>query len=1475
MSAQHQQPQPAHGAAATDNVDMFDSHGNSSLLPSHVGYAMQQAALAHHSSTNLAGMAAAATGSASAAATTPDGEVAPPAMEKRAKRKKDRKSVSTSAAAAPGLPFEPPATATSAHFSHTSQQNTSPTAVSTEREARREAKRRARKSVAATTTAGVAASSSMAELPDYEDEPLAVAQKRRSVAMSLSGASTGPDTPLSRSTAPPPMPAGTYYDDDGLPIAVSERRKSLYSDHRMSVASFSSETGLFSPPPPSVFAPATPSSLMPSGSSISGSAAGGARGSVYGPGTGAYQMHPVGGDRPMSNGITFAADAPGAHSSYQHQQQQQQQQQQPGSPASLTPPGESTFAKLTRKLSGRRRMPGPTHGPSPGLPSPSDIETAHPNAMHRKRSLVRRDRAPPSAAGYGARNTVVPPYGQDPAAMVSPAATGGYYDMRRAMNASANGAAAPPPPPPPAPNNGPIPPSISRRPVMPNANELDFAPPQTSCRRWWIIFSTIVTFYVPTPLMRMFGMTDPEVQQAWREKIALVTIIVLMMLLLGFLTFALQAVLCPPESSGLDVDQLGAGNVVINGFAFDVSTYNHNFNSAHGQFPFERINGEDIARSQRDLSFMFQNEYALLPDCMTAFGPTFLSPKGTLFPCTIGGVAESSATSYGSYPRAYCHANTNLLVGDVQSFVSAGKRKALYVTWEALEDPDNHYIAFNGDVIDLNVLSKITKPIDWTNVQGINVNDVFQRYRNADASMYFASNSTMVSIGKCLSSVARIGTLDSTTMGCLTSQVVQYLSLLVIVSLVLCRFIMALIFRWIISPKLGRRLDVDEKRAMLRLRNARERDASLFSGRTASVNAGGGAGKHYSMVMGDGSPRLGYSDSSSTLGGNGGAYIQDPMTASPKLAPETRSVRSMASHDALGGSNRGSFIGAPRRASALMGNSAYLTGLPDPDISAEEVMHSILLVTCYSEDEQGIRTTLNSLAATAYLDTHKLMFVIADGIIMGHGNDKSTPEIIVSMMEKDPTFPEVPKPYSYVAIAEGTKRHNMAAVHAGYYNYEGHRVPMVVVVKCGGPEEKDMPKPGNRGKRDSQIVLMSFLQKVMFDERMTPLEYDLFQKIHKVARVTPDAYEMVLMVDADTAVATDSLERMVACFARDPSVMGLCGETQIENKWGSPTTMIQVFEYYISHHLAKAFESVFGGVTCLPGCFCAYRIKVPKSDRHWVPILANPDVVDQYQENVVDTLHKKNLLLLGEDRYLTTLMLKTFPKRKMMFVPQATCVTTVPDSFSVLLSQRRRWINSTIHNLLELVLVKDLCGTFCISMQFVIFMELIGTVVLPAAISFTIYLIVISFLTTPVPVIPLILLGLILGLPGILIILTTRKVEFLFWMVVYLFSLPVWNFVLPTYAFWHFDDFSWGATRMVAGAGAKDGHGDDDGEFDSSKIIMKRYAEWEQIKQKAIAQALQTAAQQHAIPMHMGRQSMAYYGVENQLVARGGQEYTA
>ncbi|KAJ9068828.1 ATP-dependent RNA helicase [Entomophthora muscae] len=493
----------------------------------------------------------------------------------------------------------------------------------------------------------------------------------------------------------------------------------------------------------------------------------------------------------------------------------------------------------------------------------------------------------------------------------------------------------------------------------------------------------------------------------------------------------------------------------------------------------------------------------------------------------------------------------------------------------------------------------------------------------------------------------------------------------------------------------------------------------------------------------------------------------------------------------------------------------------------DTLSHILLLVTCYSEGEHSLRTTLDSLALSDYDDDHKLLFVIADGDVTGSGNAKSTPDLLLDMLE--PFYPGVqrtPAPRLYISIGDGPKQSNMACVHMGYYVIEEHRVPFLLIIKCGVSAERGLPKAGNRGKRDSQLILMQWLSNICFNSRMSPLEYDLSEKVRTLCGVTPDSFDMVLMVDADTVVLPDAVSRMVAAMERDPAIMGLCGETKITNKSQSWVTMIQVYEYYISHHLGKAFESIFGGVTCLPGCFCMYRIKIPKSNGYAVPILANPDIVANYSSNDVSTLHKKNLLLLGEDRYLTTLMLRAFPKRKMIYVPKAICKTIVPDEFSVLLSQRRRWINSTIHNLLELVLVPQLCGIFCCSMQFVIFLELLGTVVMPASVLFLLYLVVGIFLGMDV-LLPLLFMAALFFMQALLIMLTTRKVSYIAWMFVYILALPVWNLVLPAYSFWHFDDFSWGATRKINGSDP--GHGKSSTGTSYQKVPTRRWVEWQQI----------------------------------------------
>ncbi|KAI7901255.1 chitin synthase-domain-containing protein [Cokeromyces recurvatus] len=482
----------------------------------------------------------------------------------------------------------------------------------------------------------------------------------------------------------------------------------------------------------------------------------------------------------------------------------------------------------------------------------------------------------------------------------------------------------------------------------------------------------------------------------------------------------------------------------------------------------------------------------------------------------------------------------------------------------------------------------------------------------------------------------------------------------------------------------------------------------------------------------------------------------------------------------------------------------------------------ICQVPCYTEGEEELRKTIDSISSLQYDDKRKLLFIICDGMIVGGGNDRPTPRIVLDILGVDPNID--PEPLSFFSVGEGQKQHNMGKIYSGLYECRGHVVPYIVVSKVGKPSERQ--KPGNRGKRDSQLILMNFLNKVHFGSPMTPFELELYHQIKNVIGVNPSFYEYVLMVDADTEVMPDGLNRMISVFAHDAKIIGLCGETVLSNEKDSWVTMIQVYEYFISHYMIKAFESLFGSVTCLPGCFCMYRVRSPQKNQ---PLLVSNAIIEEYSINKVDTLHKKNLLHLGEDRYLTTLILKHFPNHKTKFVSDAKCATNAPDRWSVLLSQRRRWINSTIHNLGELVFLPQLCGFCCFSMRFVVMLDLLSTLVQPAIVGYLIYLIYMLVTSTSgVPIMSIITIAGVYGLQAIIFLLH-RKWEHIIWMIVSIFAIPVFSFMIPIYAYWHFDDFSWGNTRVVLGEkGTKKVVAADEGKFDPSSIPVMTWEEYEQ-----------------------------------------------
>ncbi|PHH71051.1 hypothetical protein CDD82_6767 [Ophiocordyceps australis] len=477
-------------------------------------------------------------------------------------------------------------------------------------------------------------------------------------------------------------------------------------------------------------------------------------------------------------------------------------------------------------------------------------------------------------------------------------------------------------------------------------------------------------------------------------------------------------------------------------------------------------------------------------------------------------------------------------------------------------------------------------------------------------------------------------------------------------------------------------------------------------------------------------------------------------------------------------------------------------------------------IPAYTEDEESLRRAIDSAARMRYDDKRKLLVIICDGMIIGQGNDRPTPRIVLDILGVSEAVD--PEPLSFESLGEGQKQHNMGKVYSGLYEVQGHIVPFVVVVKVGKPSE--VVRPGNRGKRDSQMVVMRFLNRVHYNLAMSPLELDMYHQIRNIIGVNPTFYEFMLQIDADTVVAPDSATRMVSAFLDDTRLIAVCGETALTNAKSSFITMIQVYEYYISHNLSKAFESLFGSVTCLPGCFSMYRIRAAETGK---PLFVSREVVESYATIRVDTLHMKNLLHLGEDRYLTTLLLKYHSRYKTKYIFTAHAWTIAPDSWHVFLSQRRRWINSTVHNLIELIPMNQLCGFCCFSMRFIVFIDLLSTVVQPVTIAYIVYLIVlVATKKTVVPLTAFVLLGAIYGLQAIIFILR-RKWEMVGWMVLYVLAIPVFSFGLPLYAFWHMDDFNWGNTRVVAGEKGKKVVISDEGKFDPSSIPRKKWEEYQ------------------------------------------------
>ncbi|XP_053372898.1 uncharacterized protein LOC123560715 [Mercenaria mercenaria] len=162
----------------------------------------------------------------------------------------------------------------------------------------------------------------------------------------------------------------------------------------------------------------------------------------------------------------------------------------------------------------------------------------------------------------------------------------------------------------------------------------------------------------------------------------------------------------------------------------------------------------------------------------------------------------------------------------------------------------------------------------------------------------------------------------------------------------------------------------------------------------------------------------------------------------------------------------------------------------------------------------------------------------------------------------------------------------------------------------------------------------------------------------------------LLALDGDVDFSPGAVRLLLDRMRKSEKVGAACG--RIHPIGTGPVVWFQKFEYAIAHWLQKATEHVLGCVLCSPGCFSMFRGSA----------LMDDNVMKKY--TILPTEPAHHLMYdLGEDRWLCTLLLQQ--GYRVDYAAGSDAFTYAPEGFAEFFNQRRRWMPSTVFNIIDLL----------------------------------------------------------------------------------------------------------------------------------------------------------------------------------------------
>lgn len=179
-----------------------------------------------------------------------------------------------------------------------------------------------------------------------------------------------------------------------------------------------------------------------------------------------------------------------------------------------------------------------------------------------------------------------------------------------------------------------------------------------------------------------------------------------------------------------------------------------------------------------------------------------------------------------------------------------------------------------------------------------------------------------------------------------------------------------------------------------------------------------------------------------------------------------------------------------------------------------------------------------------------------------------------------------------------------------------------------------------------------------------------------------------VFTDSDSVIAANAVERIVDIFKTHPTIGAISGHTRAQNSKKNLLTKIQDTWYEGQFSIRKAYESVFGAVTCVSGPLAAFR---RNAIFNLIPIWINDRFLGVEFKFATD--RTKTALVLA-NHIFTKRVQKKFPdspfvtreyhpprKWHIVYTKSARAYTNVPETFYAIVRQQIRWKKSFLRNI--------------------------------------------------------------------------------------------------------------------------------------------------------------------------------------------------